>query len=102
MKAFKTVRANAATYAVLLCMFFLVAAYQLRISLDTIHWERNYDFYVPFQLAPFTDRVDDRAYFVSWEQGKRTDKRFPIRWRAELPRVNGQPFAVMWIYLLEL
>jgi hypothetical protein len=102
MKGSKIVRANAAVYVFLVCMFGLVAAYQLRISLDTVHLERSYDFWVPFQLAPFTDRVDDRAYFASWEQGDSPHERFRIHWRDELLAVNGRPFLGMSMYLQEL
>ncbi len=102
MAASKIARANAPVYVVLLCAFCLVAAYQLRMSLDTVHWQRRWDFWVPFQLAPFTDRIDDRAYFASWEQGSGIDKRFSIRWRDELLGVNGRPFLGMSMYLQEL
>jgi hypothetical protein len=71
-------------------LFAFVTAFQLRSSLDTVRRQRALDFYIPFTLAAFSNRIDDP--FVS--RG--------IRWGDELLSVNGRPFTGMSMYLREL
>jgi hypothetical protein len=103
-RALKIVQANAGVYVALLCLFCSVTAYQLRISLDTVHFERTLDFYVPFLLDPFTDRIGARDYFHSREEGSLfpADHYSGLRWRDELLSVNGRAFRGMSGYLIEL
>ena len=44
-------------YVLLAAAFAAVAAFQVRVSRDTIHLQRNLDFYLPFVL-PYTSRLD--------------------------------------------
>src|SRR5229473_7241950 len=83
-------------------MFFLVAAYQLRISLDTVHSERKLDFYIPFLLETFTDHVDAGSNVASWDHGRRFDAPYALRSRDELLSVNGREFRGLSVYLQEV
>ncbi len=104
MTVLETLRTNAIAYLALLCMFCLAVAYQWRISMDTIHYETTLDFYMPFLLDPFTDRIGARDHFQSWERGNRfdPDDRFQLRSGDELLDVNGREFRGMSVYLREL
>lgn len=104
MKASKNKRAIATVYLALLCLFCLVGAYQLRISFETLHLERHLDFYVPFLIQEFTDRVDARDYFQSWDQGSQLEagNHSVLRWRDQILSVNSRPFRGMSVYLREL
>ncbi len=83
----------------------VVVAYQIRISLDTIHVTRHLDLYVPFVTEPFGDRVDERDYWQSWEVGQ---GELPIGQQRGLQRgeqvvaVNGKPYSGFAMYVQEL
>jgi hypothetical protein len=72
--------------------------------LDTIHAERTYDFYVPFVFAPFTNRIADLDYVMSWEAEKPPDpgQRSVLHRRDQVLSVNGRPFRGVSVYLQEL
>ncbi|MGA7414168.1 MAG: hypothetical protein WBW33_27095, partial [Bryobacteraceae bacterium] len=90
-------------YVLLLCMFCLVAAYQLRISLDTVKIERTWSFFLPFLVEPFTNRLYAVERF-SWEEGEPADVANPqaLHRGDELILVNREPFHGMSTYLLQL
>jgi len=104
MTALHVLRANAIAYIVLLCLFCLVVPYQWRISRDTIHDERTLDFFIPFLLDPFTDRVSDRDYVANWERGHEfeTHSHAVLCTGDRLLNVDGRDFLGMSIYLREL
>ena len=88
---------------VLLCAF--VVAYQLRISLDTIHLERHLDLYVPVLFQPFTNRIGDIAYVSNWEAGSPYNgggRRSVLIHGDAVLAVNGRSFSGMSLYLREL
>ena len=90
----KTVRGNAVPYTALLALFSFVMAYQVLASLDTVHVERTYNFYVPFGLQPLTCRIANLAYVASWDVWSEPDpmqRSVPHR-GDELLAVNGRPF----------
>ncbi len=90
MRASRNLLTSAVIYLAILYLFCFVFVYQVRSSLDTIHLQRNVEFFAPFLLDPFSNRVGARAYVSSWEQGN------------ELLSVNGRPFQGMSMYLREL
>lgn len=99
------IRTNLIGYTVLFLLGALVIRYQMRISLDTVHVERTLDFYVPFVIQPFTDRIDGLDYFMSWEAGGEYNPDGPrsvLNRRDEVLKVNGQPFRGASMYLREL
>jgi hypothetical protein len=101
----KLLRANVLPYGVLFCLFVFVCAYQVRISLDTIHVERNLDFYIPFTLQTFTDRVEGTGPRPGPLEGIHSleDARPALLSRGDqLLLVNGRPFDGMSVYLNEL
>src|SRR5689334_21221548 len=55
-------RTDRAARTVLLVLFCLFAAYQLRWSLETIKLQRHLSLYVPFLPKPFTSQVGERAW----------------------------------------
>ena len=101
--ALRILRANTIAYTVIVCLFCFVAVYQLRISLDTVRFERSLAFFVPFVLEPFTDRVVSSPYLKSWEHGGPSDySQLALRSGDELLNVNGRPFRGIAVYLGEL
>src|SRR5208283_3223598 len=89
-------------YVLLLCMFCLVAAYQLRISLDTVHYQTRLDFFLPFLVEPFTNRMYGGGYYLHGEDLETQSEIGRTLGAAELISVNGQPFRGMSVYLREL
>lgn len=82
--------------AVIVLLFGLVSAYQLRSSLDTIHVSRHLDLYLPFTLAPFTARVDSLNYLP------RQDDETRLKRGDEIVTVNGRPFTGLSVLMQEL
>jgi len=91
-------------YLVVFPLFAFVAVFQWRASRDTVHVERMLEFFVPFSLEQFSNRIDSRAYTPSWEEGSRFDPhRYSVlHWGDELLKVNGREFKGMSVYLGEL
>src|SRR5437763_1716301 len=87
-------------YIGLLALFSLVITYQMKSSLDTVRVERTLEFFVPFTLRPFTNRID-RLAARNWEEGER----IPMRPNSFLQRgdeilsVNGRAFRGLSDYL---
>lgn len=98
------VRRNRFAYIALLFLCTFVVAFQLRASLDTIHIQRTYEFYVPFVFEPFTNRIADHGYALTWETGSHPDpaQRSVVHLRDEVLSVNGHPFRGVSMYLREL
>ena len=99
-----TIRKRLIAYLVVIPLFCFVAVFQWRASRDTVHVERMLDFYVPFSLQSFSNRIDSRAYTPSFEEGGRFDPHnySVLHWGDELVRVNGLEFNGMSVYLGEL
>jgi hypothetical protein len=98
----KGLRANAAAYGILACLVCFVGVFQVRISLETIHVERYLDFYVPFTVRPFTDRVDEPDGFLAARGSALDPTRARIEKGEHLVSVNGRPFRGMSVYLGEM
>lgn len=98
------VRDNVAAYALLLVLFSFVVTYQVRSSLETVHLQRHLDFYVPFLLEPFTNRIGISDHFASWELGGQFDvEHYSVLHPGdEVLSVNGRPLRGMSMYLKEL
>ena len=100
----KALQENVVVYVALLALFSLVITYQIKSSLETVHVERNYDFFVPFVFQPFTNRINDLAYVLNWEAGTQLD---PIPHSGlhrgdEILSVNGRPSRGLSLYLRTL
>jgi hypothetical protein len=103
-RVFKYIRSTAAAYVFLVALACFAVVYQVRSSWDTVRVETRLEYYIPFQIAPFSDRIDDRAHFMSWEAGSEFNpgSYSVLRSRNELLKVNGRPFRGMSDYLAEL
>lgn len=104
MRASRNLLTGAITYLAILYLFCFVFVYQVRSSLDTIHLLRNVEFYIPFVLDPFTDRIGARASSYSRERGAWRDSGpdSELHRGDEFLNVNGRPFQGMSMYLREL
>jgi hypothetical protein len=87
---------------VLLVLFAFVLAYQLRSSLDTVHLERSYEFYLPFVLQPFTNRIAHLDSLRIWEAANQRDQRPVLHRQDEVLSVNEQPLRGVSTYFREL
>lgn len=104
MRTLKVARDNIIPYAVILVLFSFVITYQLRSSFETVHIERHLDFYLPFLMDQFTNRIGARDHFAIWELGGQFDVEHYSVLRAgdEVLDINGQQFRGMSLYLREL
>ena len=85
--------------------FCLILAYQFRISLDTINMQTQWSNYVPFLLAPFSDRIESSDRHSAWESGDGIPdykRSFEIRYRDQLLKANDKPIMGFSTYLREL
>jgi len=102
---FRLLRANASQYTILALLACFLGVFQIRLSLDTIHTERNLDYFVPFTLQQFSDRINDRDGFQSFDYENPFSRQGETKgmWRGDqLVSVNGRPFDGMSVYLTEL
>jgi hypothetical protein len=86
-------------YALLGVAFLAIAAFQVRVSLDTIHLQRNLDFYLPFVL-PFTSRLD--MFWTAWAPRTEIDGPSELRRGDRIVSVNGRSLTGNSVYLREL
>ena len=90
---------SAARVAIAL-LFGLVAAFQWRESLDTIHTVRSLETEISIRLLPFTNSVSDSIGWATREPGN--DKNRASLWPGdELLTVSGKPFRGLSDYLRE-
>jgi hypothetical protein len=83
-------------------LFLFVITYQLRSSLETIHLARNLDYWVPFSVEPFSDRMESiSSGIVSPDPIPKTIS-FNRYGPFHLLAVNHRPFHGMSAYLTQL
>jgi hypothetical protein len=92
---------RAGLYALLSATFLLTTVYQVAISRDTIHVQRNLDFYIPLLVKPFTPEVEEIDTTVNWEVSQ-AQKYSVLQRRDVLLEVNGKPFTGTSILFREL
>lgn len=86
----------------ILALFFFVISYQLRSSIETIHLARNLDFWLPFSVEPFSDRMQNiSSGLVSADPIAKTislNRDAPLH----LLAINHRQFRGMSVYLTQL
>jgi hypothetical protein len=83
-------------------LFLFVAAFQVRASLETIHLGKNLDYWVPFWVEAFSNRINGDC---SWMRSRDPlASQVPERSRGQmrLLAVNRLPFRGMAMYLTRL
>jgi hypothetical protein len=88
-------------YAVVLVMAAAVLTYQVRSSHDAVRVATSYDFFLPFVLQKFNNRIDNLAYGVNWESATEPDsnERFIRPHRNQLLSVEDREFRGVSVYL---
>lgn len=100
----KALLKSGVVYLAILALFSLVIAYQIKSSLDTVRVERTLQFFVPFTFEPFTNRIDNKAHVLNWEEGAPIDPRAEsiLHRGDEILSVNGHAFRGLSVYVRTL
>jgi hypothetical protein len=92
---------TAGLHALLALLTLAAVSLQLRLSLETVQFQRSVEFYVPFLVEPFTARIF-AAMAQNWEKGTAPQRSPALRRGDTLVKVNGKPFSGYALYLAEL